>query len=207
MRSSGSGGRRSGSSAGNAGLRVVDVSNPAAPAALGSLPALGGFATRVAYEAGRAYVSVQDVGMVIVDVSNPAAPVELGRYLVAGPSNFQIRSVAVAGNTAYIGKDDGIVRNRGKIESTIANARAVLDVRREHGSLDAFLWGITGPPRINRPRSLADVPAQTPESAALSKALKARGFRFVGPTTCYAFMQAVGMVDDHLRSCFRSASN
>ena len=112
-----------------------------------------------------------------------------------------------ARDVARLLKDEGIVRNRGKIESTIANARAVLDVRREHGSLDAFLWGITGPPRINRPRSLADVPAQTPESAALSKALKARGFRFVGPTTCYAFMQAVGMVDDHLRSCFRSASN
>jgi hypothetical protein len=95
--------------AGNAGFRIVDVSNPASPVALGSLPALGGFATRVAYEAGRAYVSVQDVGMVVVDVSNPAVPVELGRYLVTGPANFQIRSVAVSGTTAYVGKDDGIV--------------------------------------------------------------------------------------------------
>ena len=95
--------------AGNAGLRVVDVSNPDTPVAAGSLPALGGFATRVVYDAGKAYVSVQDVGLVVVDVTNPAAPTELGRYLVAGDAAFQIRSVAVAGTTAYLGKDDGIL--------------------------------------------------------------------------------------------------
>ena len=100
-------------------------------------------------------------------------------------------------------QDASIVRNRGKIESTIANARAVLEVRREADSLDAFLWGLAGPVRVNHWRSLADLPAQTPESTALSKALKKQGFRFVGPTTCYAFMQAVGMVDDHTVDCFR----
>ena len=117
--------------AGNAGLRVVDVSNPAAPAALGNIAALGGFATRVVYQAGRVYVSVQDVGLVVVDVSNPAVPVELGRYLVTGPSNFQIRSVAVAGNTAYIGKDDGIV------SVDVTNPASI-------APLDSLIFGISG---------------------------------------------------------------
>lgn len=97
-----------------------------------------------------------------------------------------------------------IVRHRGKIESTISNAKAVLAVQKSHGSLDAFLWEQAGgAPRINRPRSARDVPARTPESDALSKALTRAGFRFVGSTICYAFMQASGMVNDHLVSCFR----
>lgn len=100
--------------------------------------------------------------------------------------------------------DTGIVRHRGKIESTVQNARAVLRIQQEHGSLDAYLWGLVGgAPRVNHPRTLADLPARTPESEALSRALLARGFRFVGPTTCYAFMQAVGMVDDHTADCWR----
>ncbi len=102
--------------------------------------------------------------------------------------------------------DAGIVRNRLKIESTIANARAVLAVREEHGSFQDWMWGLVGgAPRTNRRRSLSQVPAETAESRALSKALKAAGFRFVGPTTCYAFMQAVGMVNDHLVGCYRHA--
>jgi DNA-3-methyladenine glycosylase I len=101
-------------------------------------------------------------------------------------------------------QDAGIVRNRAKIDSTIANARAILEARRSRGSLDAFLWtAVGGAPQINRRRSLADVPAVTPASVALSKHLKRHNFRFLGPTTCYAFMQAVGMVDDHETSCFR----
>jgi DNA-3-methyladenine glycosylase I len=101
-------------------------------------------------------------------------------------------------------KDVSIVRNRAKIVATVANARAVLEVRREHGSLDAYLWSfVGGRPKTNRWRSLRDVPAETEESKAMSKALKSKGFRFVGPTICYAFMQAVGMVNDHEVTCFR----
>ena len=100
--------------------------------------------------------------------------------------------------------DPGIVRHRGKIESTIRNAGAVLDVQRAHGSLSAFLWdAVGGEVRTNRWRSTGELPAQTPASVALGKTLLAAGFRFVGPTTCYAFMQAVGMVNDHLVGCFR----
>jgi DNA-3-methyladenine glycosylase I len=96
----------------------------------------------------------------------------------------------------------GIVRHRLKIESTVRNARAVLAVQREFGSLDAYLWGfVGGRPRVNRWRTLRQVPARTPESDALSRDLARRGFTFVGPTICYAFMQAVGMVDDHTVDC------
>ena len=101
--------------------------------------------------------------------------------------------------------DPGIVRNRLKVESTISNARAFLDVQRDAGSFDAYLWNLAGPPRTNSWRSLSEVPARTPESDALSKDLKRRGFRFVGSTICYAFMQAVGIVNDHAPSCFRHA--
>ena len=98
----------------------------------------------------------------------------------------------------------GIVRNRMKIEAAITNARAFLKVQAEFGSFDTYLWHfVGGRPRVNRRRSMRQVPAETPESRALSKDLKKRGFRFVGPTICYAFMQAVGMVNDHLVSCFR----
>jgi DNA-3-methyladenine glycosylase I len=100
--------------------------------------------------------------------------------------------------------DPGIVRNRMKIESTIGNARAVLNVREEMGSLDALLWSfVDGRPRQNRWRSLRELPAETAQSRAMSKELKRRGFRFVGPTICYAFMQAAGLVNDHVLECFR----
>ena len=102
--------------------------------------------------------------------------------------------------------DPGIVRNRLKVEGTIKNARAVLAAQDEFGSLDAFLWSLGAPdgPIVNRPRRMADVPARTPASDAMSKALKKRGFTFVGSTICYAFMQAVGMVDDHVVTCWRA---
>jgi DNA-3-methyladenine glycosylase I len=100
--------------------------------------------------------------------------------------------------------DPSIVRNRAKIEATVSNARAFLAVQREHGSFDAYIWGFVGNrPRQNTWRSLKEVPAETDESKAMSKDLVKRGFRFVGPTICYAFMQAVGMVNDHAVDCFR----
>ena len=98
----------------------------------------------------------------------------------------------------------GIVRNRLKIESAVTNARVFLDVQRELGSFDAYIWHfVGGEPRVNAVRALGDVPASTPQSDAMSKDLKKRGFRFVGTTICYAFMQATGMVNDHAVSCFR----
>jgi DNA-3-methyladenine glycosylase I len=100
--------------------------------------------------------------------------------------------------------DPAIVRNRLKIESTVNNAQRVLEAQRELGSLDAYLWSfVAGEPIVGRWKRLSDLPAETVESRAMSKDLKRRGFRFVGPTVCYAFMQATGMVQDHIRSCFR----
>lgn len=100
--------------------------------------------------------------------------------------------------------DAGVIRHRGKLESVVENARAILALHREGSSLAAELWRhVGGRPLRNRRRSVADVPSKTPESAAMSRALSGRGFRFVGPTTCYALMQAAGMVDDHVAACFR----
>ena len=100
--------------------------------------------------------------------------------------------------------DAGIVRNRAKVAASVANARAFLEVQREFGSFAAFAWGfVGGKPIVNTRRSMRDIPARTPASDALSKALKARGFKFVGSTIMYAFMQAVGMVNDHQTDCFR----
>ncbi len=105
---------------------------------------------------------------------------------------------------AALMRDPGIVRNRLKIEATVANARQVLAVRKEHGSLAAYLWQfVDGRPIVNRWTTRDRVPAETAESRAMSKALLQRGFRFVGPTICYAFMQATGMVNDHVTTCFR----
>jgi DNA-3-methyladenine glycosylase I len=102
--------------------------------------------------------------------------------------------------------DAGIVRNRLKIAAAIANARATLQVQAEFGSLDAFLWGcVGGAPRTNTWTTLGELPASTPASDRLCRELRRRGFRFVGSTICYAFMQAVGMVNDHLTDCFRHA--
>ena len=101
--------------------------------------------------------------------------------------------------------DSGIVRNRAKVESAVNNAARVLEVQREYGSLDAYLWSFVGGAPLWSPRpTLADVPATTRESDAMAKALRTRGFRFVGSTVCYAFMQATGMVDDHTAGCYRA---
>ena len=101
-------------------------------------------------------------------------------------------------------RDPGIVRNRLKIEATIANAQAFLRVQKEHGSFNAYMWKfVGGAPILNRWTTPKQVPAQTELSAALSKDLLKRGFRFVGPTICYALMQATGIVNDHLVSCYR----
>ena len=103
-------------------------------------------------------------------------------------------------------KDPGIVRNRQKVEAAVANAKAFVRFQETEGSFDQFLWGfVGGAPRHNARRSLRQLPARTRESDRMSEALVKRGFRFVGPTICYAFMQAVGMVNDHLVSCFRHA--
>ncbi len=117
-------------------------------------------------------------------------------------ANFDAEQVARfdESDVARLLGDAGIVRHRGKIEATIGNARAVLELRAEMGSLAAFVWGFA-PEGDEAPRAMGDLPATTPGSTALSKALKARGFRFVGPTTVYAFMQAMGMVNDHLEGC------
>jgi DNA-3-methyladenine glycosylase I len=102
--------------------------------------------------------------------------------------------------------DPGIVRNRLKIESAVNNAKRFLEVQKEFGTFDAYLWQfVGGRPKCNRWRQLSQIPAQTSEAEALSSDLKKRGFKFVGPTICYALMQAIGMVNDHLVDCFRYA--
>lgn len=102
--------------------------------------------------------------------------------------------------------DAGIVRNRAKITSTIDNARALPAVCEEFGTFDRYIWSfVDGRPIVHTFKRMADVPARTPQADAMSKDLKKRGFRFVGPTICYAFMQAVGMVNDHLVTCWRHA--
>jgi DNA-3-methyladenine glycosylase I len=127
------------------------------------------------------------------------------RYRIAF-DRFDPRRVAEYGpqQVRALLADPGIVRNRLKIESAIANARAFLRVQQESGSFAEYIWQfVGGRPRRNAWRRPVDVPATTPESDAMSRDLKRRGFRFVGSTICYAFMQATGMVDDHLVSCFR----
>jgi DNA-3-methyladenine glycosylase I len=101
-------------------------------------------------------------------------------------------------------QDPGIVRNRLKVASTVENARRVLEVREELGSFSELLWGfVDGEPLVGGWKTVGELPAETPVSKAMSKELKRRGFRFVGPTVCYAFMQAAGLVNDHTVSCFR----
>ena len=102
--------------------------------------------------------------------------------------------------------DSGIVRNRLKIAATINNARCIMEVQKEFRSFDRFIWQFTGYKPLRRPGvfSLKDIPAKTAESEAMSRELKRRGFRFVGPTICYAFMQAIGMVNDHVTNCLRA---
>ena len=100
--------------------------------------------------------------------------------------------------------DAGIIRNRRKIESAIQNAKAFLDIRKEFGTFDAYIWQfVDGKPKINTRQTIKEIPASTPESDAMSRDLKKRGFSFVGTTICYAFMQAAGLVNDHTVDCFR----
>ncbi|MFZ5523146.1 MAG: DNA-3-methyladenine glycosylase I [Pseudomonadota bacterium] len=108
------------------------------------------------------------------------------------------------GKIASLLQDPGIVRNRLKVAAAVTNARKFLDVQEEFGSFDAFIWRfVDGRPKQNKWRSLADIPASTPESDAMSRELKQRGFKFVGSTICYAHMQATGMVNDHTTDCYR----
>jgi DNA-3-methyladenine glycosylase I len=121
-------------------------------------------------------------------------------------SNFDAAKVArfTPARIERLMADPSIVRNRLKIESTVSNAEHVLEVQRELGSLDEYLWSfVDGEPIVGRWKRLTDLPAETAESRTMSKDMKRRGFRFVGPTVCYAFMQATGMVNDHVISCFR----
>ena len=121
---------------------------------------------------------------------------------------FDFERIAAYGETdsARLLADAGIVRNRAKVAAAIGNARAFIAVRREFGSFDAYVWRfVEDRPTVNRLSALADYPAQTGVSQALSRDLRKRGFRFAGPTICYAFMQAAGLVNDHVLICYRHA--
>ncbi len=123
---------------------------------------------------------------------------------------FDAKKIARYGNdkVRQLLSNEGIVRNRLKIEAAIRNAQAFLAVRNEFGSFDKYIWQfVGGRPKMNRWKSLREIPTKTPESDAMSKDLKQRGFKFVGSTICYAFMQATGMVNDHVQECFRSRSH
>ncbi len=122
--------------------------------------------------------------------------------------NFEPSMVAQYGERklARLLEDPGIIRNRRKIEAAVVNAKAVIEVQRNFGSFDAYIWQFVNRTRLqNARRSLGDIPSSTRESDAMSKDLKKRGFKFVGTTICYAFMQATGMVNDHIVGCFRYA--
>lgn len=124
--------------------------------------------------------------------------------------NFDAEKIAGYGEAkvAELLEDPGIVRNRLKVRAVVKNARAFLDVQSEFGSFDQYIWQfVGGEPIVNEWQTLDQVPAQTDQSVAMNKALKQRGFTFVGPTICYAFMQAVGMVNDHTIDCFRHPYN
>ena len=121
-------------------------------------------------------------------------------------AGFDAKKVARfnAAKIAALLLDPGIVRNHLKVHSAVTNALTFLEVQKEFGSFDAYIWRfVSGKPLLNLRKKMKDVPAQTVESDAMSRDLKARGFKFVGSTICYAFMQATGMVDDHLTNCFR----
>lgn len=124
--------------------------------------------------------------------------------------NFNPKKVAKYGDKkiAALLEDAGIIRNKLKINAAVANAKAFLEIQREFGSFDKFIWSyVDNTPIINRSKTLADVPASTPLSDKISGDLKKRGFKFVGTTIIYSFMQAVGMVDDHVLSCFCRSDN
>lgn len=121
-------------------------------------------------------------------------------------ANFDVKKVAKYDEEKIeeLMQNEGIIRNRLKIESTVKNAKCFIEIQKEFGSFDEYVWGfVGGKPRKNNWKSMKEVPAATEEAKALSKDLLKRGFKFVGPTIMYAFMQAVGMVDDHTCDCFR----
>ena len=125
---------------------------------------------------------------------------------MAAFDNFNVKKIARYSDAKKekLLQESGIVRNKLKISAAVTNAKCFLTVQKEYGSFDSYIWSfVGGSPIQNRWKTMADVPAITPEAEAMSKDLKRRGFKFVGPTTCYAYMQAVGMVNDHLISCFR----
>ncbi len=125
---------------------------------------------------------------------------------VAAFDNFNAKKIARYSDTKKekLLQDPAIVRNKLKVSAAVTNAKCFLAVQKEYGSFDSYIWSfVGGSPIQNRWKTVADVPVITPEAEAMSKDLKKRGFKFVGPTTCYAYMQAVGMVNDHLISCFR----
>ena len=120
--------------------------------------------------------------------------------------HFDPRKVAKYGDSdmARLMADTGIIRNRQKLAASITNARGALELQKEFGSLSDYLWGFVGEkPIVNSPKSQDEIPVTSAEAQAMSKDLIKRGFKFVGPTICYAFMQAAGLVNDHLTSCFR----
>lgn len=120
--------------------------------------------------------------------------------------NFNAEKIAQynAKKISSLLKNEGIIRNRLKIEAAVTNAKAFLKVQKEFGSFNAYIWQfVNGKPIVNKRKSVKEIPPYTPESEAMSKDLKKRGFRFVGSTICYAFMQACGMVNDHETKCFR----
>jgi DNA-3-methyladenine glycosylase I len=142
------------------------------------------------FQAGLAWITILRKRENFRNAFDGFAPEKIARY---GPAKVEALMA-----------DAGIVRNRAKIEGAILSARAYLDVRDEVGGFDRYIWGFTnGESIVNRWRSGREIPAETAESKAMSKDLKARGFKFCGPTICYAFMQAVGMVNDHVVDCFR----
>jgi DNA-3-methyladenine glycosylase I len=146
--------------------------------------------SRAALEPGLNWEVVEKKWPGIADAFDGFAPMRVADY---GPEDLE-RLMA----------DPRIIRNRRKVESAVGNARAFLQVQEEFGTFDAFIWRfVGGAPRLNAPREPGDIPARTDESVALSKELVRRGFRFVGPTIVYSHMQACGLVNDHLVSCFR----
>ncbi len=125
---------------------------------------------------------------------------------IAAFDNFNVKKIARYSDAKKekLLQEPGIVRNKLKISAAVTNAKCFMTVQKEYGSFDSYIWSfVGGSPIQNRWKTMADVPAITPEAEAMSKDLKRRGFKFVGPTTCYAYMQAAGMVNDHLISCFR----
>lgn len=120
--------------------------------------------------------------------------------------NFDANKISLYNENKFqdLMNNAGIIRNKLKIRSAISNAKLFLDIKKEYGSFDKFIWGfVNHEPIMNSWKKLSEIPAQTPESEVLSKDLKKRGFKFVGPTICYALMQSIGMVNDHTTNCFR----